>query len=100
MKKHLLPVFIIFSLLAISCSDNKSEDSKNAPSTEAISAENQKANAFFDRVFDADVDRDPVRQSIFGIKKDYGKWTDISDANAQKELQITKANLDSLHKNI
>jgi uncharacterized protein (DUF885 family) len=39
-------------------------------------------------------------QSILGIKKDYDKWTDISDAHAQQELEITKNDLDSLHKQI
>lgn len=87
-------------LFIIACgSDKQSSDEKKSFSQEEITAESKKVNAFFDRVFDAAVDRDPMHQSYLGIKKDYDKWTDISDEHAQKELDITKANLDSLHKN-
>ncbi|MGQ0827168.1 MAG: DUF885 domain-containing protein [Bacteroidota bacterium] len=92
-------IFYLLILISISsCGEKKSSDER-AFSPEEIAAESKKANDFFDRVFDAAVDRDPVRQSYLGIKKDYSKWTDISDAHAQKELEITKAELDSLHKN-
>ncbi|MDQ3046142.1 MAG: DUF885 domain-containing protein [Bacteroidota bacterium] len=99
--KKILPVFALFPFLILtSCGDNaKSSDNNKTVSHDEIAAESKRANAFFDRVFDSDVDRDPVKQSILGIKKDYGKWTDISDEHAQKELEITKGWLDSLHKN-
>lgn len=86
--------------LAIFCSCGDSKEASNEKKTytaEDIKIETKKANAFFDRVFDATVDRDPVSQTRLGIKKDYDKWTDISDKHVQKELEITKGNLDSLH---
>ncbi len=87
-------------LFVAACSgDKKQSESQKIATPEEISAESKKANVFFDRAFDAAVDRDPMRQSFLGIKKDYGKWTDISDEHAQKELEFTKADLDSLHKN-
>ncbi|HEY0029817.1 MAG TPA: DUF885 domain-containing protein [Bacteroidia bacterium] len=96
--KKIIYCFIFFSpLLNSSCGDNKEKTGEKNYSAEEIAAESKKANAFFDRVFDAKVDRDPMQQSFYAIKKDYGKWPDISDANAQKELEITKAALDSLH---
>jgi len=67
---------------------------------EQIAAESQKANAFFERVFDESVDRSPMTQTALGIKKDYDKWDDISDENAQKELEITKKELGILHNEI
>lgn len=85
--------------LFIACSGNKEKAQEKIISSEEVKAESKKANDFFDRVFDAAVDRDPMRQSILGIKKDYDKWTDITDENAQKELEIVKINLDSLHSN-
>lgn len=95
-------IFFIITLFSItifsSCESSKESSAKKESYTsEDIKTETTKANAFFDRVFDSTVDRDPVSQTRLGIKKDYGKWTDISDDNAQKELEITKANLDSLH---
>jgi len=92
----------LFSIGILSACGNsqQSATAKKDFTPDEVKVETKKANDFFDLVFDAAVDRDPVRQTRLGIKKDYGKWTDISDEHAQKELEITKANLDSLHKNI
>ncbi len=92
--------FILLALLFSNCGSNQQEaaDGK-AYSADDIAMESKKANDFFDKVFDAKIDRDPMQQSVFGIKKDYGKWQDISESNVEKELEISKANLDSLHAN-
>lgn len=63
-------------------------------------SESDKANAFFDRVFDERVARYPERQTYLGIKKDYGEWDDSTDAMAQRELEITKENLAWLKESI
>ncbi len=98
MKKIVYPVLLVSALLIAACGGDKKETAGTKTySAEEIKAESAKANAFFDRVFDAGVDRDPMQQSIMGIKKDYGKWTDISDEHSQKELEIVKSDLDSLH---
>ena len=62
-------------------------------SSELIAEESQRANAFFERVFNEALDRDPVFQTQLGIKKDYGKWDDPTDEFAQMELGITKEHL-------
>ncbi len=101
MKKSIIALSFVSVLLLVACGAGKekiSEETKTL-SSEEIKIESKKANDFFDRVFDAAVDRDPMRQSILGIKKDYDKWTDISDEHVQKELEIVKTNLDSLHAN-
>lgn len=63
---------------------------------EEIAAETEKANAFFEKSFSEGLDRSPMFQSYLGIKKDYDKWDDLSDANAQAELEITKQELQFL----
>lgn len=63
-------------------------------------SESDRANAFFDRVFDEQVARYPERQTYLGIKENYGKWNDTSDAVAQRELEITKENLAWLKESI
>lgn len=95
MKKITQINILFLSLFLSSCGEEKVSEEKG--NSDLISTESKRANDFFDRVFDAKVDRDPMQQSLFGIKKDYGKWPDISEENAQKELAITKAALDSLH---
>jgi uncharacterized protein (DUF885 family) len=101
MKKIIYSAAFASLVLLISCSGDKGKTTESAKtfSADEVKAETKKTNAFFDRVFDAAVDRDPMRQSILGIKKDYDKWTDISDEHTQKELEIVKANLDSLKTN-
>jgi uncharacterized protein (DUF885 family) len=99
MKKTFYSLFLSYALFVACGSEKDNATGKKTYSQDEIVAESKKANDFFDRVFDAKVDRDPMQQSFFSIKKDYGKWTDISEENALKELAITKANLDSLHTN-
>ena len=98
MKKLIYNCLFLSAIILIGCSGEKMAEDKKY-STEEIASESKKANEFFDRVFDAKVDRDPMQQSMYAIKKDYDKWQDISEADVKKELEITKANLDSLHAN-
>ena len=62
-------LIIIFVLFACNPVQQDPADKKEY-SSEEIALESKKANAFFDRVFDARIDRDPMQQSFFGIKKD------------------------------
>jgi uncharacterized protein (DUF885 family) len=67
---------------------------------ESIAAESAKANAFFDRVFDAGVDRSPIAQGYLGLKKDHDKWNDFSEANRLAEFVITVQELAELQRTI
>ncbi len=100
MKKLFYSITIISLALLTACGSGKQQASdKKIFTADEIKSQSALANKFFDSVFDADVSRDPMRQSYLGIKKDYDKWTDISDEHAQKELEFVKADLDLLHKN-
>lgn len=97
MKKIILLSSIALSALFTSCGSDKEKTSENKTVTpEQIKAGSAKANAFFDRVFDREVDRDPVRAALLGLKTGYDQWTDLSDEHVQQEMEITKNNLDSL----
>lgn len=98
MKKITLSFTVVAAMALLgSCGGTKEQHDKQNYTQEEILTESKKANAFFDRVFDARIDRDPYNQTRLGIKKDYGKWTDINEAHAQQEMDFTKAYLDSLH---
>jgi uncharacterized protein (DUF885 family) len=58
--------------------------------------ESQKANALFDELFMQSIMADPINQTYLGIKQDYDKWGDISDAGADKNLALAKAQLAQL----
>ena len=98
MKKIIFSSLVLSSLFS-ACGSPSEEKVNTAYTAEQIAEESKKANAFFDRAFDAKIDRDPMQQSVFGIKKDYDKWQDISESNAKKEVEISKGYLDSLHAN-
>lgn len=57
-----------------------------AYSPEEIAAESAKANAFFDRIFDEELARHPEHMTSFGMKQDYDKWDDSSDAAQVEEV--------------
>ncbi|MBV6640071.1 MAG: DUF885 domain-containing protein [Cyclobacteriaceae bacterium] len=86
--------FLAVGALAIALGSCSPGDQAYSP--EEIAAESKKANNFFDKAFDEMVDRSPMYQSYLGIKKDYGKWDEMSEANAQKELEINKKELQFL----
>lgn len=63
------------------------------PTPEAIAAESARLNAWFDEKFDAAVARNPMWETYLGRRDHYGEWSDISDANALKELEIQRADM-------
>ena len=56
-----------------------------------IAAETTKLNAFLEDQFQQVVSRSPMSQTFLGIKTDYDKWDDVSDANAVEEFELLKA---------
>lgn len=69
-------------------------------SPEVVEAESKKANDFFERTFNDNVDRHPQTQTMYGIRKDYDQWDDLSDEFAQQELEIRKEELNYLRDSI
>ena len=63
---------------------------------EEKAAESKRLNAWFDSIWDASVDRNPVFQTYLGIKKDYYSWGDQSDSNDIKEHNILLAELEQI----
>lgn len=94
-KKSLLVIAVSAALLS-ACSPQSAvqqETSKQATATVSTEQASEQANQLFDTIFKAGVERNPVRQTYLGIKKDYDKWHDLSPENAENELAIAKENL-------
>lgn len=53
-------------------------------------------DAFLDACFQEELDRSPIQQGYLGIKKDYHRWDDLSDAAATKNLASTASHLATL----
>ena len=95
-KKSLLAIAISTTML--SACNQEAQTTKTAEpakqETQAVSmSESEKANQLFDQLFNEGVKRSPMMQTYLGMKTDYDKWDDISQANEARELEITKENL-------
>lgn len=78
----------VFLLLLVSCA--------HTPDPAAIEKESARLNAFFDEVFEAQVERYPTWQTYLGRKTNYGLLDDESEEQAEREHQITKDQLKRL----
>ena len=94
-EKILLIVVSLLTVFFSSCGSSSPLDESK------IISESQKLNQYLDKVFDEYIDRHPEYQTYLGIKKDYGKWDDISPKASDIELKHAKKQLkwlkDSVH---
>ena len=98
-----LPNKLTFSALALGitlglsgCSDaNNSAQQTNATSETAAQVKNESTRLadFFAAAFAEDVASSPLRQSYLGIKDDYDKWDDMSDAATDADIAKLQARL-------
>jgi len=93
LKYSVLAVALSVGLAACSGTGTSTVTEKPVVSAEVMQAESEKANKLFDDIFMEGVMRSPIYQTYMAIKKDYGKWDDISEAREAEDLQITKNNL-------
>ncbi|MBS1617707.1 MAG: DUF885 domain-containing protein [Bacteroidetes bacterium] len=99
MKK--LIYLALAGLSLASCNNNNGSNAMSGGPkyTEAeIADQSKKVNDFLDRKFDEAVDRSPEFASTLGLKSHYGDWNDRSDEHFKKEMDIQRANIDSLKK--
>ncbi|MFK7889165.1 MAG: DUF885 family protein [Gammaproteobacteria bacterium] len=100
--RRLLPLAFL-SLFFVACeAPTSTEVATPAPAEGVVdvAAESAKANAFFDEVFMASVQRNPMFQDFLGIKKDQDKWPDLTPEFAAEGLAITRQNLQRLRADI
>ena len=60
----------------------------------ATQSESERLAAFFATEFENDLKRSPLYQSYLGIKWDYDKWNDLSEANVDANIATIKARLE------
>lgn len=63
-----------------------------------MQSESERLAAFFERTFQDDLKRSPQFQSYLGIKWDYDKWGDMSDAFADETIAIANNRLQEIAK--
>ena len=83
--------YLVIIFLFVAC--DKRLGLSTSGELQKIAAESERVNIYFDKMFDEYVDRHPQYQTYLGIKKDYGKWDDISIKASELELKIAKQSL-------
>ncbi|MEM9670668.1 MAG: DUF885 domain-containing protein, partial [Pseudomonadota bacterium] len=68
-----------------------STSTESEAQTASVADETARLNAFFEQKFNESVDRSPMTQTFLGIKTDYDKWDDASEANALREIELQRA---------
>ncbi|TLX51498.1 DUF885 domain-containing protein [Pseudoalteromonas ruthenica] len=99
MRKLTLIAVTVSAALLAGCQGTPANNStaNSAPvQQQVVQSEVAKANAFFEEVFNRNVMRSPVYQTYMGIKKDYDKWDDESEARAKEDLALAKTDLATL----
>ncbi|QBF81903.1 DUF885 domain-containing protein [Shewanella maritima] len=99
-KTTLIALAIATVFAGTACTNVNSSSSATQPVAEQVEAktESQKANELYQAIFMENVMASPVYQTYLGIKKDYGKWDDISDKNTDENLARAKKHLAQLAK--
>ena len=89
--------FSIWALMLAACAGQPAHppvDQPVAPSDTVAEpmeqTETEKLNAWFEEKYFETVNRSPMFQTYLGIKTDYDKWDDASDANALREMEIQR----------
>ena len=95
MLKRSLIAAAISSVFLVGCQTPATTQDTTAEVVKQQS-ESERANAFFEEVFMRGVMRSPVYQTYMGIKKDYDKWDDGSEARALEDLALAKKDLKTL----
>ncbi|MFY8351957.1 DUF885 domain-containing protein [Pseudoalteromonas sp. SSM20] len=95
MLKRSLIAAAISSVFLVGCQSPATTQDTTAEVVKQQS-ESERANAFFEEVFMRGVMRSPVYQTYMGIKKDYDKWDDGSEARALENLALAKQDLITL----
>jgi uncharacterized protein (DUF885 family) len=106
LTKSTLALAVTLALLG-ACSPAEQKSTSPAPGAEqsaaaqqdptaATQTESEKLNAFFEEAFMAQVQLSPTSMTGLGIKQDYDKWDALTDEQEDKELALTKAQLEKL----
>ncbi|MAA96588.1 MULTISPECIES: DUF885 domain-containing protein [unclassified Arsukibacterium] len=92
----LIPLAVSLALLG-GCGPKTNQPGQSAEQTAAAQLDvNEQANQLFEQIYMDRVRQDPVLQTRLGIKDDYDKWQDLSEAAYQAELAMVRGHLDLL----
>lgn len=87
---------LVIAMTACSPASNTESQKTQSPQSETAKApatESERLAAFFAESRETDLKRSPMAQSYMGIKWDYDKWGDFSEANADETRALMESRL-------
>ncbi len=97
MKKPLTAIALVLAMAACTTPDKAPVDPVTPkpvdpePKQEVVAkSESELLNAFFEDVFMEQAKRSPISMTYLGMKQDYDKWDDVSDARAVADFELLK----------
>ena len=93
---HILSSAVLSATLILVGCQPSNDANQSAPAVQEAVSESEKANALFEEIFMEEVMRSPMYQTYLGIKDDYDKLDDYTDANADRDLEYARKNLERL----
>lgn len=89
-------ILLSFSSLFLVAALPAAEPNEKSFTPEQMAAETKRANEYFDKCFDEFLARHPQFEAQLGIKKDYDKWDDRSEAAEIQDLSLRLQQLGNL----
>ena len=90
MRRHLISSAAAMALLALS---PMAATAQTAPASAEAQSEDARLNAFFEEAFQARIALSPQSMTSLGIKTDYDRLDDTTDAAAERSLALAEAQL-------
>lgn len=92
------PITLLTALLLASACGTPAHREPPVPqySTEIVTAESERLNAWFEQTFEASLARDPVRMTMLGRRDRYNEWTDPSPAFEAETLALQRASVQTM----
>lgn len=87
---------LVIAMTACSPASNTESQKTQSPQSETAktsATESERLAAFFAESRETDLKRSPMAQSYMGIKWDYDKWGDFSEANADETRELMESRL-------
>lgn len=91
------------ALLIVGCAEERTttapgtiSSDQAAARADAAETETARLNAFFEEVFERDLERSPIFDTYLGGKRNYGELDDISDERQDEDIALVKADLERL----
>ncbi|MGQ2990829.1 MAG: DUF885 domain-containing protein [Brevundimonas sp.] len=93
MRRILISSAAVLALTAVDLPATAQSAPAAAPAAAPAETEDARLNAFFERAFQARIALSPQQMTSLGLKTDYDKLDDVSDAAAARSLALQEAQL-------